>query len=220
METIIRSGPEPFRARLAAIDPEKAAERLRALIAYAQTGEGVRADHGRALIEAVQTADAAARARECLAAKNAIPSRWLGALGGVSTRRIQQLVRDGVLRREGRRIAYESARAWLAGQERAAPGRVRAITERRLVSVAPSWWLSRQWKAMFYFEFGDVIEKLVPAGHRFGYDAGHTPFFEVLPGTMTTETLEEHRSRIRAELEQLDPTRGGWTSPSGASMYW
>jgi len=220
MEQIVRNGPEPLRARLACIDASLTADRLKALIEYAQTGDGQRTDNARALIEAVQVAHDAARARECLASERPIPLRWLAALGGVSTARVRQLAREGVLRREGRRVALESARRWLdAVQPASAAGRVRAVTNRRLVAVEPSWWRNRSWSGMFYYEFGEVIRRLCPSGHVFGYDAGQRPYFEVLPGTMTGDELEEWRARIRESLEALDPDKGAWTSPSGSSMY-
>jgi hypothetical protein len=209
-----------MRQRLGEVDEELIADEVRRAIRFAQTGEGDIARFPQRLMEAIQLAHDAARARKCLAESAPIPPRWLAALGGVATSRVRQLLREGVLRRSGNGVDVELAKAWLTQHQPASAKRVRAVAERRLVAVDPSWWRSRHWKGNFYFEFGEVIERLVPAGHRFGYDVGNKPFFEVLPGTMTVDELEENRARIRGELELLDPTKGGWTSPSGAAIYY
>lgn len=100
MRKRVQPGPEPWRARLDDLDAKTIGNGAENLVLYARGFDAPLTVPARTLVEAIQTAYDAARAREHIARGRAIPPRWLAALAGVNTSRIRQLVRDRVLEPE------------------------------------------------------------------------------------------------------------------------
>jgi len=209
-----------MRARLEALDPEELVEALRCLVRVAQTGEGTRPDSSRALIEAVRVSNDAARARQCVAEGKPVPVRWLAALGSVTPTRIRQLLRDGVLRRDGSHVELASARTWLGGITPASAARVRSLSGRRLVLVKPSWWDNRNWTNYFHFELSQRVQPLMPPGYELRFDFRDNPYFEVPAGAMSQDEVEEWRTLVRDALEPFNPDEGGWTFEGKVPIHW
>jgi len=206
MRARVRQGPEPLRLRLDVIDPAECAEALRALLHYAQTGEGSYSVQARTLVDAVQVAHDAARARACLAARAPLPPRWLAAVAGVATSRVRQLIAAGTLRRRGKGVDPASAQTWMASaaaEERRTQRRHDG--QRRLVSVTPSWWGSAPHGRVLSERVEEIVREMLPEGAEFGFDFRGTPYFEAVGVVLDEPDIETLRANIRGYLERQDP---------------
>jgi hypothetical protein len=211
MRTRVNAGPEPMRLRLEMLDADELATALREMILRAQTGSGQLTRSARRVIEAVQIAHDAIRARERLAQRKPIPARWLAALGNVATSRVRQLIREQTLRRKERGIDPSSAEQWLKG------GAIRGFRARRLVLTAPSWWSNCLNKTYEFYEVREGIQRLLPAECELQLDVAFNPCFEV-PATsqLDDETIEVLRATVRQAFEAHTPMtgRGARAAPS------
>lgn len=201
MRAKVRPGPEPMRLRLEMLDVDELAEALREHLVLAQTGVGPTPRRSpRRLLEAVQLAHDAIRARAMIAEGKPVPPRWLAALGNVATSRVRQLLREGGLRWRGKGVEPASAARWLS---RAEP---RFAGQRRLVATRPSWWGRNVNKWIFFAPMEAVAAPILPSGCTFRFDVSDTPCFEVAPwARLEDPEVEELRSRVSAALEPLGP---------------
>lgn len=213
MRARVRQGPEPLRQRLDVIEATECAEALRALLHYAQTGEGSYSVQARTLVEAVQVAHDAARARGCIAAGVPVPPRWLAALGGVATSRIRQLLTAGTLRRRGAGVDPISAQSWMASAAAKAERLVRRREDgrRRLVSVMPAWWNRARHSRVLSERVEEIVREMLPEGVEFGFDFRGTPYFEAVGVILDEPEIETLRAEIRGRLERYDPQDLAWT---------
>lgn len=213
MRTKVHAGPEPMRLYLSMIDADAFAYDVRELILRAQRGRGHPVLSPRRLIEAVQVAHDAARARERIARQQPVPCRWLAALGNVATSRVRNLIREGVLvRADGGVEAYSAAR-WI---KRVRPRR----DHRRLFQVEPSWWARCRDRALAYCSgLSDIIRSAVPKEFELDLDETGTPCF-VVPADLPIELaeIEEIRARVRQVLEPFE-NPSTWPAPIVAVDY-
>lgn len=202
-----------MRLRLDMLDVEELSAAFREMILRAQTGSGQLTRSARRLIEAVQIAHDAIRARDRIARRLPVPSRWLAALGNVATSRVRQLIRDRTLRRRERGVDPASAEQWLKG------GALRGFRGRRLVLTAPSWWSDRVNRIAEFYEVREQIQRLLPGECELQLDVALNPCFEV-PATsqLDDETIEILRATVRQAFEAHTPTtgRGARAAPSTA----
>lgn len=208
MQAKVRSGPEPMRLRLDNLVAPEFAHGLQLLIDRAQRGQGEVSVSPQRLIEAVQVAYDAMRARERLTCGEPIPLRWLGALANVATSHIRNLVRAGALTRTQGGIVAESARRWLERPKK------RDVRRRRLVAVEPSWWNRCPNKLMAFFSgLQQVGQEVLPPTLEIQLDIANTPCFEVAAGSpLEDEEVEFLRARVREALEPFEDPKS-WPRP-------
>ncbi len=200
MRKRIQPGPEPWRKRLGALDADTIAAGAKNLVLYARGEDAPLTVPARVLVEAVQTAYDAARAREYLSRALPVPPRWLAALAGVDTSRIRQLVRDRVLERRDGGVDAASAQRWLALEH------VRAPVTTHVLNVTPSWWDDNPSKLSRMKDIEAVVAELAPAGCRVQYGDWWRPYVRVpVSAGLDAEAAKELRRAIVERIEPLAP---------------
>lgn len=196
-----------MRLRLEMLDIEETVAAFRELLELASAAKGPQPRRTpRRIMEAVQVAHDAIRARERIRDQKPVPPRWLAAAGNVATSRVRQLLREGGLERVGTGVEPSSAARWLSRADPIFAGR------RRLVATAPSWWSRVAGKFLFYSLMEQTAVAVLPAGCTFRFDVSDTPCFEVAPwARLDDPTVEQLRALVRAALEPLGPEPPDWT---------
>jgi hypothetical protein len=198
MKKRFRPGQRPWHPRLWDIGVESVVEDIRNLFAYAREGELGAFDAHRALV-AIQTAAAAARAREHLARVEPVPPNELAVLVGFHRSRIHQMMKNGSLRGDRQGVAAESARALFEMPHVAAP----PVAHR--LWIAP-WFVAAdltRWARM-ELDMPELLAPLkLPKGSRFSVWNNGMELRIPKSACLSAEAAEALRERVVAHLETV-----------------